>query len=133
MVQSLITDCASSLWSHKVETANLLQHRLFSPWGYRSCQKPARLPTGSQSPSGIHVLHHGSSPVDLYGLQESAALPWSTQALQGIPAPVPPATPPSLALVSAGLFFSLILTPLFSDSNCCCTVISPSSSICYLI
>jgi len=96
------------------------------------------LPTGSQSPSGIHLLRCGvlhrlqmeiCSTVDLHGPQ-GHSLPHHglLHGLQGkISALVSGAFPPppcSLTLVSVELFLSHSLTPLCCCS-CCCAGFSP--------
>jgi len=86
-----------------------------------------RLPTGSQPPSGIHLLQPG---VPSTGYRWRSAPPWTSMGCRGtacptmvfivsckgkVSAPVsraPPPPPSSLTLVSAELFLSYRLTPL---------------------
>ena len=116
----------------QVLPANLLQRGFLSPRGHGSAG-PARsllhhgLPTGSQRPSGIHLLRRGvlhrlqvdiCSTMDLHGLQGDSlphhGLPHGLQGNLSAPAPgAPPPPPSSLTLVSAELFLSHILTPLW--------------------
>jgi len=119
------------------------------PRGHKPCQKtcsgvgsslygsagPGRsllqhgLPTGSQLPSGIHLLWRG---VPSMSYRWRSAPPWTSMGCRGtacltmvfntsckgrLSAPAsraPPPAPSSLTLMSAELFLSHCLTPLFS-------------------
>jgi len=118
------------------------------PWGHKPCQQscsgvgsslhgsagPDRsllqrgLPTGSQPPSGIHLLRHG---VPYRGYRWTSAPPWTSMGCRGTtcltmvfimscrgrlsaPASRAPPPPSSLTLVSAELLLSHSLTPLSS-------------------
>jgi len=122
--------------------ANLLQRGLLSPRGQRSCQEPA----SAQALHGVTAsFSHPPAPVlaPLFtGCRWISAPPWTAMGCRGtacltmvfitgcrgISAPEPGAPPPSpasLTLVSAELFLSHILTPLFC-CKCCYAGFFPS-------
>lgn len=85
---------------------------------------------GSQSPSDIHLLQNGSSPVDLHGLQGPS--PWSAQRLQGNPCSSAWST--SCHSFFAGLcvcraVFHSYSHSFFPDSNCCTVTFPPFFNI----
>jgi len=143
----LFTNCPSTGRFHECSPPGTDCSNVGPPRGHKSCQKicssvgfslhrstgPARsllqckLPTGSQLPSGIHLLHHGFPST---GYSWISAPPWTSMDCRGttcltvvfivnckekLSALVPGAPPPppsSLTLVSAELFLSIHLTPL---------------------
>jgi len=115
--------------------ANLLQNRLLSPWVHGSWQEGG-LSTGSQPPSGIHLLWPGvlhelqvdiCSTVDLHELQRDSLLHHGVHhGLEGnICFNVWSTSSPSSSLTSAELFLSCVLAPLSSCSCQCAWVFFP--------
>jgi len=108
---------------------NLFQCGLLSPWALAPVRSQLQhgLPTGSQPPSGIHLLQHG---VPSTGCKWMSAPSWTSMdcsvtaclttvfitgcrgKIYDLVPGAPPPTPASLTLVSAGLFLSHIFTLL---------------------
>ena len=116
------TNCPSfwSLMGSQVLSPNLLQCGLLSPQGHRSCQEAVH---SMGFPQGHSLLRASTcSTMGLHVLQGTASLTMVfSMGCRGISSPAvgaPPLPSPSLALVSAELFLSHILTPL-SCCNCC--------------